>query len=247
MTWLCAHGISQRLEDGERAFQLTIAALTLGPGARKAIVGPSGSGKTTAMDLLALASRPQEADSFLIVDRDGQATDLRGLHASRVDAAARIRARYFGYVLQTGLLLPFLTIGENILLAQSLAGVRDADFARQVLEELGIVAPLSTMPSALSVGQRQRVAVARALAHRPRFLFADEPTAALDPDAARRTLGTCLDIAAAQDSAVLVITHDLDLARELDFEIVEIATAVEDGEVSAVIDDGSRSPYEASP
>src|SRR5882724_6759058 len=179
MTWLCAHGVAQTLEDGERTFHLDIAALSLGPGMRKAIVGPSGSGKTTAMDLLALAGRPRSAESFLLIGDDGETIDLGWSARDRRDHAAAVRARYFGYVLQTGLLLPFLTIGENILLAQKLVGTDDRDFAQSLLDELGITAPFSTMPSALSVGQRQRVAVARALAHKPQFLFADEPTAAL--------------------------------------------------------------------
>lgn len=248
MTWLCAHGVTQILEDGERTFHLEIAALSLGPRSRKAIVGPSGSGKTTAMDLLALAGRPRTADSFLLIGQDGNALDLgHRLGRDRHDRLAAVRARYFGYVLQTGMLLPFLTIGENVLLAQKLAGMRDHAFARDLLDALGISAPLSTFPSALSVGQRQRVAVARALAHKPHFLFADEPTAALDPEAARRTLGTCLDIAETIGTATLVITHDVDLARELDFELVEIDAAVRDGLVSARIDDGTEPPAEEAP
>ena len=223
-------------------FHLEVAALTLGPRSRKAIVGPSGSGKTTAMDLLALASRPYKADSFMLVEQDGSAVDLADIHNGAGDRAAAIRARKFGYALQAGVLLPFLTVGENVLLAQQLAGVDDPAFARELLGEFGITASLSTMPSALSVGQRQRVAIARALAHKPSFLFADEPTAALDPEAARRTLGTCLDILMAHDAAALIITHDIDLARELDFEVVPVVAHSGEGVVSAVIDDSSLPP-----
>jgi putative ABC transport system ATP-binding protein len=247
MTWLCAHGVAQTLQDGQRTFHLDIAAMTLGPGMRKAIIGPNGSGKTTAMDLLALAGRPRTAESFLLIGEDGNTLDLgQRLGRDRRDRLAAVRGRYFGYVLQTAMLLPFLTIGENILLAQSLAGVRDRTFARELLDELGIPMPFSTFPSALSVGQRQRVAVARALAHKPKFLFADEPTSALDQEMAPRTMGICLDIAAAIGAAVLVITHDHELVRKLDFDIVEIATRTEGAVVTALLDDGSAPPQQAA-
>jgi putative ABC transport system ATP-binding protein len=246
MLWLCAHGVRHSLEDGERRFSLEIAALTLGPGSRKAIVGPSGSGKTTAMDLLALASTPKSADSFVLIEEQGAYHDLAPrTPAARGDAMAALRARHFGYVLQTGMLLPFLTVGENVLLSQTLAGVPDPSFAAAVLEQLGVSVSLSTMPAALSIGQRQRVAVARALAHKPAFIFADEPTASLDPDNARRTLGTCLDVGAVHNAAILMITHDLELARELDFEIVSIITSAHGNTVHAVVDDGTMRPHHA--
>jgi putative ABC transport system ATP-binding protein len=246
MTSLHASGIVHALTDRERTFTLAIPAFRLAPGDRKAIVGRSGSGKTTAMNLLGLAKTPQAAGSLLLVGDDGTVVDVgprAGDGAS--NRLARLRADNFGYVLQTGMLLPFLTIGENVMLGQQLAGRVDQAFARDVLEALGIDAPWKTMPGALSVGQRQRVAIARALASKPAFILADEPTAALDPVTAHNALGICVDVAASLSAGVLIITHDAELARQFDFEIVEVALAAEGNAVWATIDDGSAAPADA--
>jgi putative ABC transport system ATP-binding protein len=240
MTSLRASGIVHALADRERTFTLVIPAFTLSPGDRKAIVGRSGSGKTTAMNLLGLANTPQSADSLLLVGDDGTVVDV-GPRAgdSAGNRMARLRADNFGYVLQTGMLMPFLSIGENVMLGQQLAGRVDRPFARDVLDALGVDAPWGTMPGALSVGQRQRVAIARALAAKPAFILADEPTAALDPVTAHNALGVCIDVAASLSAGVLIITHDAELARQFDFEIVEVGLAAEGNAVWATIDDGT--------
>ena len=240
MTVLTARNVSRQLRDGEREFKLTIENLRLGPGDRKAIVGPSGCGKTTAMDLLALASRPDTADVLLLEGADGTVDAAALLARGRHGELSALRARYFGYVLQTSALFPFLTVGENIELSQRFAGRREPELVDQLLEALGIPNVRRAWPDALSVGQRQRVAVARALAHRPAFLLADEPTAALDPTSARTTLGICLEVMAIYNGSMLIITHDLSLAREMGFDIVELEASSSERSTIARVDDRKR-------
>lgn len=226
MSTLFVRNVTRTLTDGRRTFALRIEALTIAPGERKAIVGPSGSGKTTAMDLLALASVPDECERLGMLSEGGRWIDLFALSSSRI---ARIRAERFGYVLQTSGLLPFLSVHENVELPQRIAGMREPDLARRLLKALEIDVPADTMPSALSVGQRQRVAIARALAHRPHFVLADEPTAALDPVSADRVMSILARLAERQSAGIVVISHDQALMRRHGFEIVPVRYHAEDG------------------
>jgi len=236
MSVLYVRNAVRRLSDNQRSFALTVRALSLGPGERKAIVGPSGSGKTTAMDLIALASSPDTCDALGIRGSDGQWTDLS---RRSPEDLARIRAAVFGYVLQNASLLPFLSVGENIRLPQRLSARLDESLIRELLKSLDVRVPLATMPAALSTGQRQRVSIARALAHRPAFVLADEPTAALDPANAQRAMHLLVSLAAQQGAGVLVITHDRALVEAHGFEIVLVSYSAEGNVFSSVLDDGS--------
>lgn len=234
MATLALRNAVRQLNDGRRAFELRIASLTLAPGERKAIVGPSGSGKTTAMDILALASMPDSCDAMGLHTSHGGWSNLYGVDPERL---AQIRAQSFGYVLQTAGLLPFLSVGDNIRLPQRLAGRLDPDHVTRLMRALDIEVPLKTMPSALSVGQRQRVAIARALAHRPAFVLADEPTAALDPATAARVVRLLVDLAVDHGAAIMVISHDQALMANYGFQILPVHFSVRNERCLSVIED----------
>lgn len=226
----------RRLADGQRSFELTIKALTLGPRDRKAIVGPSGSGKSTAMDMIGLASLPDRIGDMTLELDSGQRLNLANYSQEQL---AKVRRRRFGYVLQGASLFPFLSIGANVLLSQRLARRFDRRFAIECLRKLNITAPMATMPQALSVGQRQRVAIARSIAHRPSFLLADEPTAALDPENARRALSLLVELAQEQGTALLIVTHDRELVADCGFDFISLGLQEDGGRFLSAIDDGS--------
>jgi ABC-type lipoprotein export system ATPase subunit len=165
------------------------------------VVGRSGSGKTTLLNLLAGLDRPSAGDVLLL-----------GGEISRLPRAQRslLRRDHIGIVGQEPGLIPFLSAAENVALALSLRGVNGAapERAREALAEVGLEARADQHVSRLSAGERQRVAVARALAHEPQLLLADEPTARLDEKNARLTAELLLRAARNRDTAVVCATHD---------------------------------------
>jgi putative ABC transport system ATP-binding protein len=190
---------------------LHIRRLQLDSGEQMALVGPSGCGKTTLLHVVAGISR---ADSGAI-RLDG--TNIGALSEAGCD---RFRAANLGYVFQTFNLLAGFTALENVMLGMTFArGRRDARRARQLLERVGLSERASHKPAALSVGEQQRVAVARALANRPRLLLADEPTANVDPANQQNIIdlirGTCRE----EKLALLLVTHASEVAEQ--FERVE--------------------------
>lgn len=205
------------LTEPNRRFRLEIRELRLAPGRRIAILGPTGSGKTTAMDLLALAGRPASADRFELREDGGAVVDLRAIRSD--SGLARLRARHFGYVLQSNPLFSFMSIRENCSLSQRVSGRIDRGFVDQLLAAVDLADASESRVGALSVGQRQKLAVARALAHRPQFVLCDEPTAALDPETADALIGMLVRLAGAAGSCVVIITHDQVLPRRHGFDI----------------------------
>jgi putative ABC transport system ATP-binding protein len=127
----------------------------------------------------------------------------------------RFRAERLGYVFQTFNLLPAFTAYENVLLGMTFArGKRDVDRARQLLDRVGLSHRASHKPRQLSVGEQQRVAVARALANRPRLLLADEPTANVDPANQQRIIDLIRETCSEEKVALVMVTHSSDVAGQ---------------------------------
>ncbi|MDR1659967.1 MAG: ATP-binding cassette domain-containing protein [Desulfovibrio sp.] len=227
-------------------YSLAIRCLRVARGERIALTGASGSGKSTALDILGMILRPDEAQGFLFAP--GEKTfDIAALWRKKsLDAMAGIRLRHIGYVLQTGGLLPYLTVGENLgLPARMRGGDKNSATARavSVAESLGIAHLLNSYPSTLSVGERQRVAIGRALAPQPDIVLADEPTAALDPIHAENVMRLFAATVKRMNASLIMVSHDLPLVREAGLRIVEITvTSAGDGTVLATIDDSGHTP-----
>ncbi|MFC4670069.1 ABC transporter ATP-binding protein [Seohaeicola nanhaiensis] len=194
------------LRDGDRAFRLEVDVLALAPGETVALTGPSGSGKTLLLELLGLLRAPGRGTAYHSGENDLAALWEQG---ARSAALARGRGRLFGFVPQTGGLMPFLTVTENVALPQAICDRRDPDRVSDLIDRLGLTDVSRLRPGALSIGQRQRTAIARALSHRPPFIVADEPTAALDPDSADRVLDLLLEAARQDGTGVILSSHDI--------------------------------------
>jgi len=209
---------------GERErFSLFIEAFDVLRGEAIALAGPSGSGKSTIMNLLALARRPAKVGQFHFFRRHGEGYDIGALwDGGDDDGLTAIRAAHLGYVLQQGGLLPYLSVRQNIALGQSILGERDRQRVEDVAGRLEIGKLLDRAPAALSVGQRQRAAIARALVHRPDLVLADEPTASVHPSIAAEILGLLVEQCIEEATTVVVATHDPELADRKGFVIVDV-------------------------
>ena len=180
----------QRLgSGGQPEFELLVPKLEVAAGEKIGVVAANGAGKSTLMDLLIFASSPSKAGRFEFLAPDGATFDIWGLWRSgSVDALGDLRKRHIGVVLQTGGLLPFISVRENIELPRRLLGLGEDGSVEGLAERLDLTRLLGRAPDTLSIGERQRVAIARALAHGPAVVVADEPTASLDRRNAENTM-----------------------------------------------------------
>ncbi|ETD83460.1 ATP-binding cassette domain-containing protein [Rhodobacter capsulatus] len=203
--------LSTTLSKGERSFTLRVAALELVSGEVLCVTGASGTGKTLFLELLSLLRAPEPPAGYHWTAPDRRRTDLARLwrFGARGTGLARMRGALFGFVPQAGALVPFLSVRANVALTQRISGRRDPARVAVLLDRLGLNALADLPPAALSIGQRQRVSIARALAHRPAFVIADEPTAALDPAAADAVMRLLLDTAREDGAGVVLSSHDL--------------------------------------
>lgn len=209
--------ISTALADGDRRFSLTVRNLDLKPGAVLAVTGSSGSGKTLFLELLGLLRAPDPDADYVLEDAATGQTNLGGLwrQGARSTALSAMRGGLFGFVPQAGALIPFLKVRDNVALTQKLAGRPDPARVDALLDRLGLSTVKGLRPDALSIGQRQRVSIARALAHRPAFVIADEPTAALDQDAAGTVMSLLIETAGREGVGVVLSSHDTDRLSRL--------------------------------
>ncbi len=193
---------------GTRLQILDIDSYQMAEGEQAVLIGNSGGGKTTLLHVIAG-----------IASADQGKIEIDGLDIMRLFEAGRdrFRAEKLGYVFQTFNLLHGFTALENVMLGMTFAkGRKDSDRARKLLDRVGLSHRLRHKPSALSVGEQQRVAVARALANKPRLLLADEPTANVDPGNQQQVIdlirGTCDE----EKVTLLMVTHSMEVANQFD-------------------------------
>jgi putative ABC transport system ATP-binding protein len=205
---------SWKAQDGE--FQLSVPQLNIHAGDQIAVLGQSGCGKSTLLDILAMTLEPSSCESFHFEPVGVAKTDISTAWKNRnMDLLAGLRGRHIGYVLQTGGLLPFISVRENIELPRRLCELPEDDSVDKLCQRLKISDQLDKLPAELSVGQRQRVAVARALAHEPTVVLADEPTASLDPHTAGEVMELFVELAAQQGITLLIASHDWERVADL--------------------------------
>ena len=190
-------------------------SLSLSAGDAASIVGPSGSGKSTLLYILCALEPPTSG-----------AVTLGGVDPFQLSptALAAFRNRQVGFVFQDHLLLPQCTVLENVLVP-TLAGDSEGDvaeWAQDLLDRVGLADRLDHRPSELSGGERQRVALARALVRRPPLLLCDEPTGNLDRASGEVVASTLLDLHERQETVLVIVTHNTDLAGRCQtrFELV---------------------------
>ena len=198
-------GLNKRYGSGDTAVDaLKMVDMHVAPGEVVGLIGPSGSGKTTLLKCLGAVIEPTAGKMILgddiIYDDGWKVKDLRALRRDRI-----------GFVFQAPYLIPFLDVTDNVALLPMLAGMPNAEARKRAIElfkALDVEHRAKAMPSQLSGGEQQRVAIARGLVNRPPVILADEPTAPLDSERALAVIRILNDMAQKFETAIIVVTHD---------------------------------------
>ncbi|MEO8837842.1 MAG: ABC transporter ATP-binding protein [Herbaspirillum sp.] len=198
-------GLSKRYGEGDTAvFALKDVNMLVAPGEVVGLIGPSGSGKSTLLKCLGAVIDPTAGRMTLgddvIYDNGWKVRDLRALRRDKI-----------GFVFQAPYLIPFLDVTDNVALLPMLAGVGNDEArakALDLLTALDVQHRAQAMPSQLSGGEQQRVAIARGLVNRPPVILADEPTAPLDSVRAMAVIRILNEMASKYETAIIVVTHD---------------------------------------
>ena len=198
-------GLRKRYGEGDTAVDaLKGVDMEVAPGEVVGLIGPSGSGKSTLLKCLGAVIDPTAGRMMLgdevIYDNGWKVRDLRALRRDKI-----------GFVFQAPYLIPFLDVTDNVALLRMLAGVKNQEARQQALDllkALDVQHRASAMPSQLSGGEQQRVAIARGLVNRPPVILADEPTAPLDSERAMSVIRILNEMAQKYETAIIVVTHD---------------------------------------
>ncbi len=216
------------LKNVKKSYQMDDVAMdvlkgisfTIGKNEKIAIMGPSGSGKSTLLHIIGCLDKPTAGN--IIIDGN----DISKMND---DELARIRREKIGFIFQFFYLLPSLTAKKNVMLPMSFAGVprhEQDNRATKLLKMVGLESRMNHLPSQLSGGERQRVAIARALANNPDIILADEPTGALDSKTGSDILNILNRLHREQGITLIMITHDINIARN-----AKKIICIRDGEV----------------
>lgn len=208
-TVLRAEGVRKKFRSPDGGFLEVLrgASLSVGRGESVSLRGESGAGKTTFLNILAGLESPSGGEVFWGGAR------IDNLPNSK---QAKLRAGFMGFVFQNYCLVPELNALENVCLAARIAGRFDSQtpkLALGLLERVGLKSRAKHLPSQMSGGEKQRVAVARAILNSPQIILADEPTGNLDESTANEVMEMFLSLCAERGTALLLITHNPDFAK----------------------------------
>ena len=222
MTILRAEQLTKTFTIGNRAISvLEEVSLSVEPEEFLVIKGSSGSGKTTLLTLLSGLDRPSSGRVFI---ENQDITDMPE------DTLAVFRNRDIGYVFQSFHLVPGLTAQENIMFPAELAGDREArQKAARLMERVGLGHRIQNFSHQLSGGEKQRVAICRALVNEPKLIFADEPTGNLDSENGRAILDLLLQAKQASRTTLVLVTHSPEVADRADRIITLVDGRIKDG------------------
>jgi putative ABC transport system ATP-binding protein len=228
------------------AFRLNVPSLQIAQGEKIALIGESGCGKSTLLDMLSFILQPSEVGSFRFRPKptdtrkrkksDGPLDIKRYWDKNKQNTLGDLRRHHIGYVMQTGGLLPYLSVRDNINLSRHVLGLKNDGSVERLAKELGIYHHLKKLPEDLSTGERQRVAIGRALAHNPSIVIADEPTASVDPFAAEKIMSLFLELVEEMHITVIVASHAWQHIKRLELRRLSHHTRrSEDGSVTETI------------
>jgi lipoprotein-releasing system ATP-binding protein len=210
-TILVAKNLHKGFIQGKNKIKvLSGASLEIKEGEIVALVGPSGSGKSTFLQLIGLLDQPDKGEIYINGTNCTFGNDRLRTH---------IRRNHIGMIYQFHHLLPEFSALENVVIPQMISKIKRKEAekrAKEVLKYLGLSKRLDHRPAQLSGGEQQRVAIARAIVNRPSLLLADEPTGNLDPHTSKEVFTLLMNAAKEMDLCVLVVTHNMSLAAQMD-------------------------------
>ncbi len=210
--------VSKNRESEGVAFRLHVPSLQIAQGEKIALIGESGCGKSTLLDMLSFILQPSDIGAFKFrpIVSDSPLDIAEHWKKRRQNQLGDLRRHHIGYVMQTGGLLPYLSVRDNMSLSRNVLGMEEDGSVERLAKELGIAGHLNKLPDSLSTGERQRVAIGRALAHHPSIVIADEPTASVDPFAAEKIMSLFIELVEEMKITVIVASHAWSHIKKLD-------------------------------